>query len=86
MVNYSYKMRKRLIKESKMRKYIITQNKKVLASDLSHEQGHKIMDRVKYLLDNLSLENLSATNNSLDDLFPGHVTNPLDAFRLKEVK
>ena len=79
-------MRKRLIKESKMRKYIITQNKKVLASDLSHEQGHKIMDRVKYLLDNLTLKNLDATNNSLDDLFPGHVTNPLDAFRLKEVK
>ena len=79
-------MRKRLIKESKMRKYIITQNKKVLASDLSHEEGHKIMDRVKYLLDNLTLKNLSATNNSLDDLFPGHVTNPLDAFRLKEVK
>ena len=73
MINYSYKMRKRLIKESKMRKYIITQNKKVLASDLSHEEGHKIMDRVKYLLDNLTLENLSATNNSLDDLFPGFV-------------
>ena len=69
-----------------MRKYIITQNRKVLASDLSHEQGHKIMDRVKYLLDNLSLENLSATNNSLDDLFPGFVTNPLDAFRLKEMR
>ena len=69
-----------------MRKYIITQNKKVLASALSHEHGHKIMDRVKFLLDNLSLENLGATNNSLDDLFPGHVTNPLDAFRLKEMR
>ena len=66
--------------------YIITQNRKVLASNLSHKEGHKIMDRVKFLLDNLSLENLDATNNSLDDLFPGHVTNPLDAFRLKEVK
>ena len=69
-----------------MRKYIITQNKKVLASDLSYEDGHNIMDRVKFLLDNLSLKNLDATNNSLYDLFPGHVTNPLDAFRLKEVK
>ena len=69
-----------------MRKYIITQNKKVLASDLSYEDGHNIMDRVKFLLDNLSLENLGATNNSLDDLFPGHVTNPLDAFRLKEMR
>ena len=69
-----------------MKKFYITQNKKVLASDLSHSDGHKIMDRVKFLLDNLSLKNLDATNNSLDDLFPGHVTNPLDAFRLKEVK
>ena len=69
-----------------MKKFYITQNKKVLASDLSHEEGHKIMDRVKYLLDNITLENLGATNNSLDDLFPGFVTNPLDAFRLKEMK
>ena len=69
-----------------MKTFYITQNKKVLASDLSHKEGHEIMDRVKYLLDNLSLENLSATNNSLDDLFPGHVTNPLDAFRLKEMR
>ena len=69
-----------------MKKFYITQNRKVIASDLSHSDGHKIMDRVKFLLDNLSLENLSATNNSLDDLFPGHVTNPLDAFRLKEMR
>jgi len=79
-------MRKRQSKESIMKKFYITQNKKVLASDLSHAEGHKIMDRVKFLLDNLSLENLGATNNSLDDLFPGHVTNPLDAFRLKEMR
>ena len=79
-------MRKRQTKESIMKKFYITQNKKVLASDLSHEEGHKIMDRVKFLLDNLTLENLSATNNSLDDLFPGFVTNPLDAFRLKEMR
>jgi len=69
-----------------MAKYYILQNRKRIADNLTFEEGHKIMDKVKFLLDNLTLENLSATNNSLDDLFPGHVTNPLDAFRLKEVK